>query len=387
MKRLSLLLVLLIVAGCSWSGAGKPASKDPTAGENLAASIAAGQAEGSEADQQPDSEAEFAGDQDAEPSTGGQAGSSKANTNSQSTTKPAGNTQSNSSNAGQGSVDPLPANLAGDVSTLSLDLDGDGRSETVRGIFNQWTSTAFIEVLNGSGGVATRATFPGYRQVIPVSLNFGPTAFLLWERSPYGATTVQVTQFRYLNDHWVNVTPAFEGLPSDQGAPATDATLNPDGILDVEWAASDPMKHVQIQHYQISFVHGVYPWQNTTIRHSKTYPTDPRGVLQSALVNVVLPHNDQELASFFATTAAQNAFQAAVPSGSGVEDSDVYLAYGTIAGSCSVNMQAAQAGADGTAPFVIETGSGITTGTASFTTDGSGKLVIQSINITDSCRR
>lgn len=386
MKRLSLLLVLLIAAGCSWPGAGKPASTTPTPGEHLAASIAGGQAD-DPADEESDAESEPAGEeQESDAGAGSHAAPAKPSSTSQPAQKPAAETPPKQPSANQGSVDPLPAHLAGEVSTLSLDLNGDGRPETVRGIFDQWTSTAFIEVVDG-GDVLTRATFPGYRRVIPVSLSYGPSAFLLWERDPYGGQTVQVTQFRYLNDHWVNVTPGFEGYPSDEGVPATSARLNADGILDVEWELGDPMGHVQIQHYQITFVHGVYPWRETTIRHKVTYPTDPLGLLQSALANVVLPHNDQEFASFFANTAAQNAFYAAVPSGSAVENAAVHLACGTISGSCSVSLQPAQLGPDGTAPFVIETGTGITTGTASFTTDGSGKLLIQSINITGSCRR
>gem|GEM_PF-5848827 len=386
MKRLSLLLVLLIiVAGCSWPGAGKPASKDPTTGGNMAASITGGQAEDPE-EEQADSEEPADEEPDAEDGSSSQASPTKSGSSSQPESKPAVNTTPTTSTTDQGSVDPLPAHLSGEVSSLSLDLNGDGRSETVRGIFNQWTSTAFIEVREGDS-VLARATFPGYRQVIPVQFNFGPAAFLLWEQNSYGGKTVQVTHFRYLNDHWVNVTPGFEGISSQQGVPATGAALNPDGVLDVEWALGDPMNHIRIQHYQITFVHGVYPLQKTTIRHTKTYPTDARGLLQSALANVILPHNDQELASFFASTAAQNAFYSAVPSGSPVENADAYLAYGTISGACSVHLQPAHLGPDGTAPFVIETGSGITTGSAAFTTDASGNLVIESIQITGGCRR
>lgn len=380
-QRLALMLALvLVVSGCSWSGAGTSQDSNTDETSVVVRSAKKGAAaKSSEAGNGASDEEGAADEEGASKEAEGDSQSGDTVDEGEGQLGTAADGGSSSSAVSQGGVSPLPAQLDGGTSTLQVDLNGDGRSETVRGIFNQWTSTAFIEVLDG-GDVAVRATFPGTRQVIPTQAQSGRTVFLLWQRDGYGNKTVQVTQFRYLNDHWVNVTPSFEGMSSNQGAPATDASVSSDGTIQVEWAVGDPMNHVQIQEYEISFVHGVYPWSKTRIRHQVTYPSTAEGVLQSALVNVLQPHGDQELASFFASTAAMNAFQAAVPAGAALENTSV-----STAGSCSVSTQSAGLDADMRTPFVIQSGSGSITGTATFTTDASGRLVIQGVEVGGRC--
>lgn len=275
----------------------------------------------------------------------------------------------------------------------TIDLDGDGRPERLRGTLDTWT-TAEIDVLDAEGKVIAKLTTsePWEHKVTPIKLvNPNLTVLLRWRRYPQGRTDVGVQTLTFRDGAWGWQSLGGWGLKHADSTVATRAHLTPEGLLNVEWDLGDPARHTRVRQYQLDLPKGLVQLITETLRPQDgqlIYPTAAEGVLQAAYVSAVHALNE-ELPLYFASDAAMTTFRETVGRAP-MEVSGIRLARAEVLDEyCSTKQEPAQPGPDGSAPFVMRIGGNIyldvTMGTVSFVTDQTGRITIQDFSVTDRC--
>lgn len=269
------------------------------------------------------------------------------------------------------------------LQTRHADLDGDGRTEPLRGLFGTWTLSP-VEASGPDGRqMGLLDTFMWAHKVDVV--RFRPTGqdfLLVWERGPGGGTAVGVRYPLFTDGGWRWGGTYGWGVKHATTTPATRAAWNDAGLLTVEWEMGDPGGHTRIRQYRfrldglqssVSLEAQRFAATNGELR----YPADPRGVLEAAWTAYAFGIPD-ELARYFGSPAALDAFRRglkAVDYGSGI----TLGTPGQVPTGCPYRFTPGDPGADGTATFLVGY-PGLAYdeawGTVKFGSDSSGRLVI-----------
>jgi hypothetical protein len=276
--------------------------------------------------------------------------------------------------------------------TVTADLDGDGRSERLRGLFDTW-SMSDIEVFDADGRTVERITPTNWaHKVTPIKLRQPDrTVFLEWRQYRPGMTEVGVRSLTLSNGTWKWQRRNGWGLKHADMTRGTRASLSPDGILTVEWDLGDPARHTRVRLYQLHLDKGQVQIVSETFRpqgKELVYPSEPEGVLRAAYV-AAINNLHEELPLYFASSVVKEAFQAL--SGRVPQELGSIQLVRTEAPDqwCNTKQEPVKPGPDGTAPFLIQISGSptimATMGTVTFTKDDRGRLVIQRVEVTGRC--